>query len=133
MKRLKILQDWPIRNNGKELNRGDIAEFDDKTAAWLLSNQRAELIESPKTDDKNSSQASASLKTTESENPQQRQSAIQAAVAEMLAAEPNAVPKCPDIAAITGLQNIRKEERDAAVAALKTAAPETETTESKGE
>lgn len=133
MKRLKILQDWPVRHNGKDLNRGDIAEFGDKDADWLLSNQRAELIESPKTDDENSTQTSASLKTTEPENPQQRQATIQAAVAEMLAADPNNVPKCPDIAAITGLQNIRKEERDAAVAALKSAAPETETTESKGE
>lgn len=133
MKRLKILQDWPIRHNGKELNCGDTAEFDDKTADWLLSNQRAELIKSPKTDDKNSTQASASLKTTDPENPQHRQATIQAAVAKMLAADPNNVPKCPDIAAITGLQNIRKEERDAAVAALKTATPENETTESKGE
>ena len=37
MKTLKILQDWPLRHNGKELNRGDIAEFDDKSADWLLA------------------------------------------------------------------------------------------------
>ena len=49
MKTLKILQDWPLRHNGKELNRGDIAEFDDKSADWLLARRRAEVVKSPET------------------------------------------------------------------------------------
>lgn len=114
MKTLRILQDWPLLHNGKELNRDDIAEFDDKSADWLLSHHRAELVKSPE--------------TSGQDNQAERQAKIQAAVAEMLTADPTATPKCPDIAAATGLQNIRKEERDAAVAALNN-----ETAENKGE
>lgn len=51
----------------------------------------------------------------------------------MLTADPAATPKCPDIATKTGLLNIRKEERDAAVAAFKQAAAGNETEESQGE
>ena len=32
MKKLKIIQDWPLLHNGKAFNRGDVAEFDDKYA-----------------------------------------------------------------------------------------------------
>ena len=71
--------------------------------------------------------------TSEQENQAERQAKIQAAVAEMLTADPEATPKCPDIAAKTGLLNIRKEERDAAVAAFKQAAAGNETEESQGE
>lgn len=120
MKKLKILQDWPLLHNGKALKRGDVAEFDDKYADWLLAHGRAEADKSLKTGGNNSAQA-------------ERQAKIQAAVAEMLTADPAATPKCPDIAAKTGLLNIRKEERDAAVAAFKQAAAGNETEESQGE
>lgn len=133
MKRLKILQNWPIRHNGKELNRGDIAEFDDKTADWLITHQRAEFIESLKTGDKNDNQASSSPKTGEQETSAERQVKIETTVFAMLEADPNTTPKCPDIAAKTGLMNIRKEERDAAVAAFKASTSGNETSENKGE
>ncbi len=133
MKKLKILQEWPLLHNGKELNRGDVAEFDDKYADWLLTNDRAEADKSLKTGGNNSAQASAAPETSEQENQAERQAKIQAAVAEMLTADPEATPKCPDIAAKTGLLNIRKEERDAAVAAFKQAAAGNETEESQGE
>lgn len=129
MKKLKILQDWPLLHNGKALKRGDVAEFDDKYADWLLAHGRAEADKSLKTGGNNSAQTSAD----EQENQAERQAKIQAAVAEMLTADPAATPKCPDIAAKTGLLNIRKEERDAAVAAFKQAASGNETEESQGE
>lgn len=134
MKKLKILQDWPLLHNGKALKRGDVAEFDDKYADWLLAHGRAEADKSLKTGGNNSAQASAGPETSEQqENQAERQAKIQAAVAEMLTADPAATPKCPDIAAKTGLLNIRKEERDAAVAAFKQAAAGNETEESQGE
>ncbi len=133
MKTLKILQDWPLRHNGRELNRGDIAEFDDKSVDWLLARNRAELVKSPKTNGQTTGQTAESPKTSGQDNQTERQAKIQAAVAEMLTANPEASPKCPDIAAATGLQNIRKEERDAAVAALKEAQTDNKTSENKGE
>lgn len=48
MKKLKIIQDWPLLHNGKALNRGDVAEFDDKYADWLLAHGRAEADKSLK-------------------------------------------------------------------------------------
>lgn len=128
MKTLKILQDWPLLHNGRELHHGDIAEFDDKSADWLLAHNRAELVKSPETSGQTAEQTAKSPKTSGQDNQAERQAKIQAAVAEMLTADPTATPKCPDIAAATGLQNIRKEERDAAVAALNN-----ETAENKGE
>ena len=59
MKKLKILQNWPLLHNGKALNRGDVAEFDDKYADWLLAHGRAEADKSLKTGGNNSAQASA--------------------------------------------------------------------------
>lgn len=57
MKKLKILQDWPLLHNGKALKRGDVAEFDDKYADWLLAHGRAEADKSLKTGGNNSAQA----------------------------------------------------------------------------
>jgi len=133
MKTLKILQDWPLRHNGKELNRGDIAEFDDKSADWLLARRRAEVVKSPETSGQTTAQTAESPKTGEKDNQTERRAKIQEAVNKMLTADPAAAPKCPDIAAATGLQNIRKEERDAAVAAFKEAQTGNETAENKGE
>ena len=62
MKTLKILQDWPLRHNGKELNRGDIAEFDDKSADWLLARRRAEVVKSPETSGQTTAQTAESPK-----------------------------------------------------------------------
>ncbi|MCX4349273.1 MAG: hypothetical protein OSJ76_05760 [Alphaproteobacteria bacterium] len=133
MKTLKILQDWPLRHDGKELNRGDIAELDDKSADWLLAHNRAELVKSPETSGQTAAQTAESPKTGEKDNQTERQAKIQEAVNKMLTANPATAPKCPDIAAATGLQNIRKEERDAAVAAFKEAQTGNETAENKGE
>ncbi len=43
MKKLKILQDWPLLHNGKALKRGDVAEFDDKYADWLAAPKRTKV------------------------------------------------------------------------------------------
>lgn len=117
MKKLKLLQAWPLLHNGKEFNCGDVAEFEDTAATWLLEHQRAEPVESSESGDKNDGLSPSDPKTSEQEDQTARQAKIQAAVAEMLTADPAATPKCPEIAAKTGLFNIRKEERDAAVAA----------------
>ena len=63
MKKLKILQDWPLLHNGKALKRGDVAEFDDKYADWLLAHGRAEADKSLKTGGNNSAQASRNKRT----------------------------------------------------------------------
>ncbi len=91
------------------------------------------MVKSPETSGQTTAQTAESPKTGEKDNQTERQAKIQEAVNKMLTADPAAAPKCPDIAAATGLQNIRKEERDAAVAAFKEAQTGNETAENKGE
>nr|DAI24831.1 MAG TPA: hypothetical protein [Caudoviricetes sp.] len=113
--KVKVLQSYPI-NCGNELyETGAEFELNDKEATLFIAQGRVTEVKSLKTNDNGGEAKPAPLSS------QERQDKIRAAISELMAANPNDKPKCPDIVSKTGIKDVSGAERDALWEELKSA------------